>query len=86
MEQDEITCFCKQHQHDLFPVEKGSRKRTKKSIKQMEFVCLPDDVLVVGNAIRLPPFRRDLLTYDRDVKEALGIFLFLKKFPFYFVG
>lgn len=45
---------------------------------------LPEEVLVVGNAILLPPFRRDLLTYDRDVNEALGIFCF-KKNPFYFV-
>lgn len=49
----------------------------------MEFVNLPDDVLVVGNAILLPPFRRDLLTYDRDVKEALGIF-YIKKNSFLF--
>lgn len=44
---------------------------------------LPDDVLVVGNAILFPPFRRDLLTYDRDVNEALGIFQFFFSFLFW---
>lgn len=59
-----------------FITEKGSCKRINKKKKQLNLMRLPDDVLVVGNAILLPPFRRDLLTYDRDVNEALGILFF----------